>query len=150
MKTPIEILSLAIIGKHDQPIYLRNLTHQTGGEADLKWYYAAHTSLDVFDERDGLSPKVLGCYFGLLYSLDDYACYGFQSNTKIRFVLCLPVKEIMVRDSDVKAVFRAIHAVYIRYISNPFLPISIDQPRPIGETIKSKSFDRLIDQIIRP
>lgn len=47
----LPILALAIVGKKGQPLYIRNFTSSSGGEADLKWHYAAHVSLDIFDER---------------------------------------------------------------------------------------------------
>lgn len=60
--TQVPILAIVVVGKHGQPLYLRNFTAAQGGEADLKWHYAAHTSLDVFDERGrrGAASSALG------------------------------------------------------------------------------------------
>jgi trafficking protein particle complex subunit 2 len=51
-----KILSIAVIGKHNQPLFVRSFdSHpresQPVQEEDLKWHYVAHTSLDVFEER---------------------------------------------------------------------------------------------------
>ncbi|MBW0461577.1 hypothetical protein O181_001292 [Austropuccinia psidii MF-1] len=143
----LQILALGIIGKHGQPLYLRNFSSHSGGEADLKWHYAAHTSLDVFDERDALPTKFIDSYFGLLYAMEDYACYGYQTNTRIRFVLCLPMKETLVKDTEVKLVFRALHSAFLQYVSNPFYPLPIDNPNSLAPPIKSKMFDRRINEI---
>lgn len=146
----LQILSLAIIGKQGEPLYVRNCTSPSGGQADLKWHYAAHVSLDVFDERDALPTTLVDCYFGLLYTMEDYACYGYQSNTRIRFVLCLPIRDTLVKDAEVKMVFKALHEIYIRYISNPFYHIQINSLNPNATTpaIKSKTFDQQINQIV--
>ncbi|CAH7689083.1 Longin-like domain-containing protein [Phakopsora pachyrhizi] len=144
----LQILSLALIGKHGEPIYLRNFTPQTGGEVDLKWFYAAHTSLDIFEERDLLPHHILGNYFGLLYTMEDYVCYGFQSNTKIRVVICLAVRESLVRDQDVQKVLKSIYLIFVDHISNPFYQIPIDSPTSIVQPIKSKSFDLRIQKLL--
>jgi hypothetical protein len=57
----LKILSIAIIGKQNQPLYIRGFDdeqqrkeqqQQTQKDVvDLKWHYVAHTSLDVFEER---------------------------------------------------------------------------------------------------
>ncbi|KAG0145813.1 hypothetical protein CROQUDRAFT_45232 [Cronartium quercuum f. sp. fusiforme G11] len=142
-----QILSITIIGRHGQPLYMRNFTSQVGGEADLKWYYAAHTSLDVFEERDALPTKVMDTYFGLLYTMEDYACYGYQTNTKVRFVVCLGLKEVLVKDTEVKALFRSLHSAYIHYLSNPFVQFPPENLTTLAPAIKSKKFDSLIDRI---
>lgn len=146
----LQILALAIIGKQAQPLYLRNLTSPSGGQADLKWHYAAHVSLDVFDERDGMPTTLVDCYFGLLYTIEDYACYGYQTNTRIRFVLFLPMKDTLVKDAEVKLVFKALHAAYIRYVCNPFHQIPIDNlnPNALTPMIRGKAFDHQINQIL--
>lgn len=142
-----QILSIAIIGRHGQPLYMRNFTPQTGGEADLKWYYAAHTSLDVFEERDALPTKVVDAYFGLLYTMEEYACYGYQTNTRTRFVVCLSMKEVLMKETEVKAIFRSLHSAYIHYLSNPFTQSPPENLTALAPPIKSKKFDCLIDAI---
>jgi len=146
----LPILALAIIGKKGQPLYIRNFTSSSGGEADLKWHYAAHVSLDIFDERDALPTTLVDCYFGLLYAMEDYACYGYQSNTRIRFVLCLPMKDTLIKDTEVKLVFKSVHAAYIQHICNPFYQIPLDNPNPNAttSTIKSQVFDQQINRIV--
>ena len=89
----LAVLSIAVVGKHGNPLFLGSYSNRSGGQADLKWHYAAHTALDFFDER-GPSPsplprphpltppslhaelpqaKTTECYLGLLYAMEDYA-----------------------------------------------------------------------------
>jgi hypothetical protein len=109
---------------------------------------------------DALPTTLVDCYFGLLYAMEDYACYGYQSNTRIRFVLCLPMKDTLIKDTEVKLVsslrlpiyqssnknlqvisrnsyhnvqikvFKSLHAAYIQHICNPFHQIPIDNSNP--------------------
>ena len=51
----LAILSIAVLGKQGNPLFLRSYSSRRGGQADLKWHYAAHTALDFFDERGELS-----------------------------------------------------------------------------------------------
>lgn len=53
----LRVLSIAVIGKHGNPLFLQSYSTRKGAEADLKWHYAAHTALDFFDER-GESPAL--------------------------------------------------------------------------------------------
>ena len=94
MTTPgNRILAIAVIGKTGNPLFIKAYAKRTGGEADLKWHYAAHTSLDYFEERGQfrcsssvcifLSPlapdlpaaKTTDTYLGLLYAMEDYAVF---------------------------------------------------------------------------
>jgi hypothetical protein len=147
--SPPKILSISVIGKHNQPLFVRSFDSRRRGshaeEEDLKWHYVAHTSLDVFEERGNIkrayllkyasklnmegteaqATKVLDSYYGLLYTMDDYAVlvslslfspcfsyrprmfarrYGYQTNTQIKFVLALALTDVLVKDMDVKTV----------------------------------------------
>lgn len=47
----LRILAIAVLGKHGNPLFLQSYWARRGGQADLKWQYAAHTALDFFEER---------------------------------------------------------------------------------------------------
>lgn len=53
------VLSIAILGKQGQPLWLEPVSPSTGSQAQLKWDYAAHTSLDFFDERGASNTRTL-------------------------------------------------------------------------------------------
>ncbi|GAA5975989.1 hypothetical protein JCM11641_002861 [Rhodosporidiobolus odoratus] len=145
--TQLAILCIAVIGKHGNPLFLKNYSSRTGGQADLKWHYAAHTSLDYFEERELPAAKTTESYLGLLYGLEDYAVYGYQTNTRLKFVVVLALADAVVRDVDVKTVFSAIHNSYIAYISNPFSNAESEDPATLAWTIESKKFAKAVDAI---
>ncbi|KAG0657039.1 hypothetical protein C6P46_006701 [Rhodotorula mucilaginosa] len=80
----LAILSIAVLGKHGNPLFLESYSNRRGGQADLKWHYAAHTALDFFEERDAPAYKTTDSYLGMLYAMEDYAVYAVVSS----FHLC--------------------------------------------------------------
>ncbi|GAA5820685.1 hypothetical protein JCM10212_000455 [Sporobolomyces blumeae] len=169
----LAILAIAVLGKEGNPLAARSFSQRRGGQADLKWHYAAHTALDYFDERGQsidlavvalsltslVSPspppraelpaaKTTEAYLGLLYAMEDYAVYGYQTNTRIKFVVVLGLADAVIRDVDVKIIFRAIHNAYIAYISNPFTTLLDSQkPASLAAPIRSAKFLEAIDDI---
>ncbi|GAA6006887.1 hypothetical protein JCM10207_009127 [Rhodosporidiobolus poonsookiae] len=143
----LAVLAIGIIGKHGQPLFIQSYSSRRGGQADLKWHYAAHTALDYFEERELPSAKTTESYLGLLYAMEDYAVYGYQSNTRIRFIVALALADAVIRDLDVKTIFRAIHNSYIAYISNPFTHDENDNPAVLATPIRSRKFAQAMDDI---
>ena len=96
--------------------------------------------------------------------------YGYQTNTRIKFVLIISLAGTVVRDAEVKTVspsslaaqpgasnlirlqqiFRAIHNSYIAYISNPFTGSETDNPAALMAPIRSPLFMRRMDAIATP
>ncbi|GAA5874635.1 hypothetical protein JCM16303_002932 [Sporobolomyces ruberrimus] len=144
----LAILSIAVLGKQGNPLFLRSYSSRRGGENDLKWHYAAHTALDFFDEREAPTAKTTESYLGLLYAMEDYAVYGYQTNTRVKFVVILALADAVIRDVDVKTIFRAIHNAYIAYISNPFTPLpEAETPSILAAPIRSQKFSKSMDEI---
>ncbi|KAM0791415.1 hypothetical protein ACM66B_005875 [Microbotryomycetes sp. NB124-2] len=143
----LRMLCIAVIGKHGNPLFLQSYSHDRGGQADLKWHYAAHTSLDFFEERELPTANTVESYFGLLYAMEDYAVYGYQTNTRIKFVVVLALADAVVRDFDVKTIFRAIHNAYISYMSNPFTSTESDNLDLLAAPIRSVKFAQAMDAI---
>ncbi|GAA5885890.1 hypothetical protein JCM6882_004192 [Rhodosporidiobolus microsporus] len=143
----LAVLCIAVLGKHGNPLFLQSYSSRRGGQADLKWHYAAHTALDYFEEREQPAAKTTESYLGLLYAMEDYAVYGYQSNTRVKFVLALALADAVIRDVDVKMIFRAIHNSYISYISNPFSNAETDNPTALALPIRSKKFSKAMDDI---
>lgn len=57
----LAILSIAVLGKQGNPLFLESYASRRGGLADLKWHYAAHTALDFFEERGMSQSAILLC-----------------------------------------------------------------------------------------
>ncbi|PKC16387.1 Sedlin [Rhizophagus irregularis] len=126
----IKIQSIAIIGKQNNPLYIKNfsLSHP-----DLKYHYIAHTSCDVIEER-------ADTYLGLLYAMEDLDVYGYITNTRVKFVVVLSVTDA-IKNTDMKNLFKRIHNAYINQVCNPFY--NLDGKR----SIVSKRFVAAIDAI---
>ena len=95
--------------------------------------------------------------------------YGYQSNTRVKFIVVLALADAVVRDIDVKTVsfaaghasrrsadppslqiFRAIHNAYISHISNPFTAAETDNPATLMAPIRSRKFAKAMDDIAGP
>ncbi|GAA5833344.1 hypothetical protein JCM3766R1_005473 [Sporobolomyces carnicolor] len=144
----LAILSIAVLGKQGNPLFLKSFSSRRGGQNDLKWHYAAHTALDFFDEREAPAAKATESYLGLLYAMEDYAVYGYQTNTRVKFVVILALADAVIRDVDVKTIFRAIHNSYVAYISNPFTSLpEAEHPSMLATPIRSAKFSKAMDDI---
>ncbi|CAB5333146.1 uncharacterized protein OCT59_028091 [Rhizophagus irregularis] len=135
----IKIQSIAIIGKQNNPLYIKNFSKS---HPDLKFHYIAHTSCDVIDERAGAAgPEPDDTYLGLLYALEDLAVYGYVTNTKVKFVVVLSIPDAVIKNMDMRNLFKKIHNVYINQVCNPFY--NLDGKK----SIVSKKFVASIDAI---
>ncbi|KAK3815057.1 MAG: trafficking protein particle complex 2 [Benniella sp.] len=134
--TNINICCIAIIGKQNNPLYIKNFN---SSQPDLKYHYIAHTSCDVIEER--AVNKTQEMYLGTLFSMEDLAVYGYMTNTKIKFITVLNMPDVTIKDLDMKNVFRRIHAAYVSHACNPFYDIDSQK------MIKSKKFEEEIEAI---
>ena len=129
------------------------------------------------DERSASSSRANAeQYLGLLYTLEDLAIYGFQTCTRLRFLLMLSLTDHAVRDIDMLTLFKAVYTAYLKYSANPFhsLPPThfagtreeegqgkevsqaqeeLEQRQAAGQPIncrqiKSATFDARIDRIV--
>ncbi|KAL1928237.1 hypothetical protein VTP01DRAFT_3153 [Rhizomucor pusillus] len=133
-----EINCIALIGKQNNPLYIKNFSHT---HPDLKYHYIAHTSIDVIEERVGSGPKNLDLYLGLLYAMEDLAVYGYMTNTRVKFIVVVSVTDSIIRDADMKMIFKKIHNAYLSQICNPFYNIESQK------SLNSKAFIRAMDAI---
>ncbi|QSZ32487.1 hypothetical protein DSL72_002065 [Monilinia vaccinii-corymbosi] len=126
----------------------------------LQYSLLLSSTLDVFDARSRTSgaPNLTGD-LGLLFAVDErLAAYGFETNTGVRFVVFVDARGRVVRgqglgvgsegvggavrEVDVKSIFKAMQAAYIRLLQNPFY--DPDEHCPLngkgGKKIVSKLF----------
>ncbi|KAJ8659172.1 hypothetical protein O0I10_005211 [Lichtheimia ornata] len=133
-----EINCIALIGKQNNPLYIKNFSNT---HPDLKYHYIAHTSIDVIEERVASGPKNLDSYLGLLYAMEDLAVYGYITNTRVKFIVVVSVTDGIIRDAEMKAIFKKVHAAYLSQVCNPFY--NLDSQKSLG----GKAFVRAIDSI---
>ncbi|CBQ72711.1 conserved hypothetical protein [Sporisorium reilianum SRZ2] len=141
------IKALAIVSPKSGPIYVRQFgnTSAESTAADLRYHYFAHAALDVMDERSGASSSSSSSrtgseqYLGLLYTLEDLAVYGFQTCTRLRFLLMLSLTDRAVRDIDMLTLFRAVFTSYLQYSANPFHSLPPTAFAPAAQQEKSSA-----------
>ncbi|CAE6397784.1 unnamed protein product [Rhizoctonia solani] len=131
------------------PVLVR--TYTVSKDAELKYHYVAHTSLDVIDERVA-AIKSGDCYLGLLHTMEDLAVYGYITPTRVKIILALALADYVVRDADVVNIFRTLHTAYAAALSNPFYRLSAqsDLKAPTIETQAGKNnLGKRVDEIVR-
>ncbi|KAI8099230.1 Sedlin, N-terminal conserved region-domain-containing protein [Halteromyces radiatus] len=134
-----DISCIAIIGKQNNPLFIKNFSST---HPDLKYHYIAHTSIDIIEERVTNGPKQLDLYLGLLYAMEDLAVYGYMTNTKVKFIVVISVTDGVIRDTDMKAIFRKIHQAYVSHVCNPFYTMDSQ-----NTTLSSPHFLHTIESI---
>ena len=157
------IVALSIIGKENQPLYLRTFGQKPGGGAtdnmqgsggELRFHFICHTALDFVEEKveaqrhaSGASGAGAGAaggskldmYLGLLFPFEEYCIHGYLTNTRIKLIAV--VDEEDAKDAEMRALFRRLHTLYIDTISNPFFAAD-------AELSTSTSFQRQLERIV--
>jgi hypothetical protein len=168
-------ISLAIIGKNNEPLYLREFVDEEYGEmfdesvmfgmtptatkddrsrsfsCSIRQQFILHAALDRLEELAGpppgygwrTRPGADGMFVGLLCPVDELRVYGYVTSTKNKFILvvedeALAETQQINMDSEVKALMKNIHTLYIEEMLNPFTDIY--------GPITSKRFDGRIQQ----
>ncbi|KEF57177.1 uncharacterized protein A1O9_07367 [Exophiala aquamarina CBS 119918] len=145
------IAAIGIIGKHDNPLHISHFPPQPSDP--LPMLFLINSCLDIFALRASTSTgnSSLSHDLGLLQAVDErLSCYGWQTNTGIKFVIVidmmggprdstassivsplspaeekdkrkLPAAAVMgLRDADLRPAFRAVQTAYIQLMLNPF------------------------------
>ncbi|XP_047002040.1 trafficking protein particle complex subunit 2-like protein isoform X1 [Schistocerca americana] len=111
---------VAIIGKDNSPKYISCLNP----ELELQFHYKVHTSLDVVEEKltsvGKTTADVRELYLGLLYSTEEHKIFGYVTNTKIKFIIVVESSNTLLRDNEVRTMFRKLHGLYTDVVCNPF------------------------------
>ncbi|XP_023717624.1 trafficking protein particle complex subunit 2-like protein isoform X2 [Cryptotermes secundus] len=93
-------------------------------EQELQFQLKVHTSLDVVEEKLSSVGKTSGdvreLYLGLLYSTEEHKIFGYVTNTKIKFIIVVESSNTLLRDNEVRMMFRKLHSLYTDVVCNPF------------------------------
>lgn len=77
---------------------------------------------------------------GILYSTEEHTIYGYVTNTKVNFLIVTDTSNKLLRDNEIRAMFRKLHTAYTNVICNPFyVP---------GDDIKSKYFEQVARSVM--
>nr|SVE77342.1 EOG090X0HN8 [Daphnia lumholtzi]SVE77963.1 EOG090X0HN8 [Daphnia lumholtzi]SVE78592.1 EOG090X0HN8 [Daphnia lumholtzi] len=111
---------IGFIGKENSPLFLRCINQSQ----ELQFHYIMHTCIDFVEEKIIQSNKsgsdVRELYLGLLYSSEEVKAYGFVTNTKIKIVIIIDSTNSLLRDNEIRAIFRKLHNAYTELVCNPF------------------------------
>ncbi|CAN0322003.1 unnamed protein product [Ectocarpus sp. 12 AP-2014] len=144
------IVCIAIIGRQNEPLFLRTYTDAEGEEeedANLRLHNIVHSSLDVVGERkvgrkgaSGAADVSTDMFLGHLCPIDEYRVYGYMTSTRLKLLAVLEdVNDI--REPELKRVFSTVHNVYVNYLRNPFSPLA----KPVDSAKFRLSVDRQIN-----
>jgi len=126
MTTIANIVCAAVIGQENNPLFLDTYVASGDPEDALRFSYIVHCALDAVDEKVSAPKRTPGeiadAFLGLLYPTEDYAVYGFISNTKVKFILVVG-NGPAVKEDELRMVFRRFHAAYVDAVSNPFYDV---------------------------
>ena len=78
------------------------------------------------------------CFLGLLYPFEDYKTFGYVTGTGLRVVIVM--RDVLLREDNVRALFRSLHTAYVDAASNPFAPL--DAP------LTSPSFEQAVYKLV--
>ncbi|CAM9107082.1 unnamed protein product [Ectocarpus fasciculatus] len=144
------IVCIAIIGRQNEPLFLRTYTDAEGEEeedANLRLHNIVHSSLDVVGERKvgrkgsaGAADVSTDMFLGHLCPIDEYRVYGYMTSTRLKLLAVLEdVNDI--REPELKRVFSTVHNFYVNYLRNPFSPLA----KPVDSAKFRLSVDRQIN-----
>uniref|UniRef100_T1HFW4 Trafficking protein particle complex subunit 2-like protein n=3 Tax=Rhodnius TaxID=13248 RepID=T1HFW4_RHOPR len=121
---------IALIGKDNAPKFVSC----SDPEAELEFHFKVHSALDIIEEKLTTVAKatndIRDSYLGLLYATEEHKIFGYVTNTKIKIIIAVDANQNILRDNDIRAMFRKLHGAYADVVCNPFyIP---------GEIISSK------------
>ena len=130
----------------NNPLYIKAY----GQHDQLRFHFIVHTALDFLEEKVNSTPQQMApaaggaaskhdSYLGLLYPIEELRVYGYLTNCRIKLIAVLDDDE--VKDGEMKALFRRLHALYVDTTSNPF-------HTPDTELSSVASFDRQVQRIV--
>mmetsp|Transcript_17063 Transcript_17063/g.47755 ORF Transcript_17063/g.47755 Transcript_17063/m.47755 type:complete len:148 (+) Transcript_17063:78-521(+) len=120
------IVAVAVLGRENNPLYMRAFGELSmDSTATLRFHFIVHAAIDYIEEKLGqaktspgnTAPK-LDMYLGFLYPIEEYRVYGYMTNSRVKLITVLDDEE--VKDSEMRALFRRLHTLYVDTISNPF------------------------------
>ncbi|KAF2665695.1 Sedlin [Microthyrium microscopicum] len=139
------IACISVIGKQNNPLLISLFPQEQ--RDPLEFSFLLSSCLDIFETRAPF--KTADQDFGLLQAVDErLAMYGWQTNTRVKFVIVVDMAARVsrdtkanvaagIRDADLKPAFRAIQAAYINLLRNPFY--TPDEPVAPGSEQKVPS-----------
>ncbi|KAK3995764.1 Longin-like domain-containing protein [Cladorrhinum sp. PSN332] len=169
------IACLGVIGRNNNPLHVAIFpSHDQVTNTfrpvrtPLQFSLLLSSTLDVFELRarqHAAAGTGLTGDFGLLHAVDErLAAYGFETNTGVRFVVVVDMRGKPakgggptagggtgngLREGEMRPVFKAMQAAYVRLMQNPFYDPDEHTPGGggPGKKITSRKFEEEIRRI---
>jgi hypothetical protein len=149
----MQIRCVAVIGKKNDPLYIKTFHKDSSRDEDLfrgedsHYHFLIHMSLDYVDEKwtqkyeesTGLSQDT---YLGLLHDLEDLRIYGWITTTLIKFIIIVEAS-LEPKEAEIRSILLNIYDLYIQVVSNAFYSVG-----DIRQPITSEKFNRGIQTIV--
>uniref|UniRef100_A0A914BWZ5 Trafficking protein particle complex subunit 2-like protein n=1 Tax=Acrobeloides nanus TaxID=290746 RepID=A0A914BWZ5_9BILA len=127
-------LCVALFGKDNSLFSFKCDSKEVYRENELQMF--VHCSLDIIDEKWRISNKTQELYLGNLLRTNVFQSYGYVTNTNIRFILVVDANNAMLKDQDIRAMFKRLHTNYCKAIFNPFyVPSNIMHSKYLNEVV---------------
>lgn len=143
------IACVAFVGVSSQPLFFRVFSAAAGSDEELALQLAVFSALDTIDERvperrippppPGAALPVGFSFLNLLLPVEDHKVFGYVTATSVRIIVI--VKDVLLREDRVRALFVRLHQAYADAIASPFAPVG-DAP------ITSPFFADAIDAVV--
>ena len=141
------VVGISVLGKENNPLYIRAF----GKHDQLRFHFIVHTALDYVEEKVAAQRQAMqqqggggaskqDCYLGFLYPIEDLRVYGYLTNCRVKLIVVLDEETEDIKDEQMRALFRRLHALYVDTVSNPFHV-------PDSELYGCASFARQVERI---
>eukprot|EP01084_Bolivina_argentea_P166984 289882_1 len=108
------LAAVAFMGKTRTLLHLKKFLKETK-QNEFEGFVL--NTIDLLNEK--LASKSSKQYLGLICRpVDTYQIYGYVTNTNIAIIAV--IKNVNIKESEVKQMLSSLHDEYIRYIANPF------------------------------
>ena len=92
----------------------------------MRYHLIVHTALDYVEERMAAQRQAasagggakLDMYLGMLYPIEQLRVYGLLTNCRVKLIAVVDDEE--PKETELRALFRRLHALYVDAVSNPF------------------------------
>jgi hypothetical protein len=143
------ILAVAVLGKENNPLYIHAVGPKESPlphEEQMRYHLIVHTALDYIEERMAAQRQAaagggakMDMYLGMLYPIEQLRVYGQLTSCHIKLIAVIDDEE--PKETELRALFRRLHALYVDTVSNPFHTYD-------SELYGSTSFQRQVERIV--
>ncbi|KAI1721461.1 putative cytosolic Fe-S cluster assembly factor oxy-4 [Ditylenchus destructor] len=114
------VLAVAFFDREDSLIYLRIKEKELHREHDLQSFMFC--SFDIVGEKAklSLSKSAQEHFLGSLLLNNSLRSYGYLTNTNVKILIVVDAGNTLLKDHDIRAIFKRLHLNYCKAVANPF------------------------------